>query len=133
MKMRICMLNSILSYLLMQRRREIDKRASKNNTQKGEEEKNARKVYTYWISFENLNIWLLLPVWKIEQFWWWRTCCEVILSRLRTNLDSLKIIMKAENFLTLFFVRLKQYHFHTQDTKTHIFHISPAFGREQRI
>lgn len=42
--------------------------------------KKCSKLYTYWISFENLNIWLLLPVWKIEQFSG-RTCCEVILSR----------------------------------------------------
>lgn len=41
-------------------------------TSKGTKEKknrSSRKVYAYWISLENLNIWLLLPVWKIEQFW----------------------------------------------------------------
>lgn len=66
--------------------------------------KKCSKLYTYWISFENLNIWLLLPVWKIEQFSG-RTCCEVILCRqkqlrtARATPTKRKNIMKEEKFL----------------------------------
>lgn len=82
---------------------------------------NTSKLCTYWISFENLNIWLLLPVWEIEQFGW----AHVLWSDFEPlKTTGWKVCMHKEKNYEMrkkVFDFCTKRHFHIQDIATYIF------------